>query len=164
MSQPVSEPVWLTLARGFIGTREIKGPAHNPVITGWLAKLGAWWRDDETPWCGVFVAQVFDQIGMVIPRHWMRARDWLTWGRPLVSPILGCVVVFKRDGGGHVGFCVGQTPTGYLMILGGNQGDEVNLRAFSRGRVLGYRWPLGQPLAMAALPVLTAQPVSESEA
>jgi hypothetical protein len=35
---------------------------------------------------------------------------------------------------------------GDLLILGGNQGDAVNIRAFPRGRVLAYRWPPGREL------------------
>ena len=75
----------------------------------------------------------------------------------------GCVVVFSRDGGGHVGFVVGLQQNGDLMVLGGNQSDAVNIRAFSRSRVSGYRWPVNEPKDTRSLPITTA-PHSVSEA
>lgn len=36
-----------------------------------------------------------------------------------------------------------------LLVLGGNQGDAVNVRSFPRERVIGYRWPPGQALPTA---------------
>jgi hypothetical protein len=41
---------------------------------------------------------------------------------------------------------VGEDAAGNLLILGGNQGDAVNVRAFPRARVLAYRWPPGRDL------------------
>lgn len=32
----MTAPRWLTIARSYIGVREIKGPKHNPTIMGWL--------------------------------------------------------------------------------------------------------------------------------
>jgi len=43
-------------ARKYIGLAEVPGKNHNPMILNWLHELKAWWKDDETPWCGVFVA------------------------------------------------------------------------------------------------------------
>ena len=49
-------------------------------------------------------------------------QSYLSWGEKLDRPVLGCVVVFTRDGGGHVGFVVGKSTSGNLLVLGGNQG------------------------------------------
>jgi hypothetical protein len=51
-------------------------------------------------------------------------------------------------------------------VLGGNQGDAVSISPFSRGRVLGYRWPENEALPDAApLPVLAhGGAVSQNEA
>ena len=94
----------------FKGVTEIPGPRHNSKILGWLQKLRAWWADDETPWCGVFVAHCMQESGLPLPRFWMRATDWLNWGAKLAAPVAGCVVVFQRPGGGHVGFVTGPFP------------------------------------------------------
>lgn len=156
---------WVEIARKYIGTREAKGAAHNPVIVRWLTQLGAWWRDDETPWCGTFVAAVMREAGIEPPRAWYRAKGWLDWGVSFATPAVGMVVVFERTGGGHVGLVVGKTPAGYLLVLGGNQGDEVNVRAFDPARVIGYRWPAGQAMPqLGQLPVLASAKLSVSEA
>ncbi len=52
MSVP-ADPPWLAHARTLIGTREIPGSKHSPVIMGWIRKLGAKVlgiavKDDET--------------------------------------------------------------------------------------------------------------------
>lgn len=135
------EPAWLVEARLHIGVKEIKGSVHNSVIAEWLNRLKAWWADDETPWCGVFAAHCMRTAGFAIPRYWMRAKAWLDWGCRINKPAHGCVVVFDRIGGGHVGFVVGSDRCGNLMVLGGNQGDAVSIKPFPRERVVGYRWP-----------------------
>ena len=64
----------------------------------------------------------------------------LNTGTRLDKPAYGCVVVFDRAGGGHVGFVVGKDKQGNLMVLGGNQGDAVNIKPFATSRVAGYVW------------------------
>ena len=155
---------WIEEAQRNIGVREIKGPRHNAIILRWLDKLKAWWHDDETPWCGVFVAHCIQSAGLPMPRYWMRASDWLNWGRPLSGPMFGCVAVFTRKGGGHVGFVVGKDKLGNLLILGGNQGDAVNVKAFPVSRVSGFRFPHGVAITAAALPVSNGVELSTSEA
>jgi uncharacterized protein (TIGR02594 family) len=151
----MTEPKWLTAARAYIGTAEIPGKETSPVIRKWLIKLNAWWADDETPWCGAFVGAVMAEVGIERPKHWYRAKGWLEWGVPSPLPSLGCIVVFDRAGGGHVGFVIGVDRLGRLMVLGGNQGNRVSVVPFERSRVLGYRVPKGQPLAqLAVLPVV----------
>jgi uncharacterized protein (TIGR02594 family) len=161
----VKDPEWLAYARKFLDLREIPGSQHNPVILDWLMKLRAWWRDDETPWCGVYVAHCMATFGIPLPQYWMRARDWLNWGTKLEFPTIGCVVVFSRDKGGHVGFVVGRSIDGHLMVLGGNQGNRVSIAPIDNSRVLGYRWPLQKVLAIVTLPIVTSDgKISSNEA
>lgn len=148
------EPRWLTVARGYIGVKEIPGVENSPIIVRWLQKLRSAWIDDATPWCGTFVATCFAESGIPIAKHWYRARDWLNWGVTLNSPTVGCVVVYARTGGGHVGFVVGQDQAGNLQTLGGNQGDQVSIRPFPVSRVLGYRWPEKEVLSLVILPLV----------
>jgi hypothetical protein len=81
-------------------------------------------------------------------------------------PVRGCVVVFARGAAsGHVAFVDGRHPTrNYLMCMGGNQADAVNVAAFDYERVLGYRWPSGEPLPdlLAQLPLIDDAGVSVS--
>jgi len=138
-----AERPWVAAARKDIGLRELPGAPTAPKIAGWLAGLGAWWRDDETPWCGVAVAAWMKAAGFEPPKHWYRAQAWAAWGEELDRPVQGCVAVFKRKGGGHVGFLVGEDAGGRLLVLGGNQGNTVSIAAFPRDRAIAYRWPPG---------------------
>ncbi len=156
--------VWLNVARRHLGVAETPGKDTTPAIRRWLIELGAWWADDETPWCGVFCASVMRECGMPVPKAWYRAKAWLLWGIPIDEPVEGCIVVFGREGGGHVGFVVGRDHRGNLMVLGGNQGNRVSIAPFNPSRVLGYRWPEGsfqrKPLATLA----STGPLSTNEA
>lgn len=157
-------PLWLAVARQYDGTKEWSGPATSPTILRWLTQLGAWWRDDETPWCGVFVGAVLKESGYDVPKTYFRAKSWASWGQPLANPAVGGVAVFEREGGGHVAFIVGKTPAGQLLCLGGNQSNQVCVRAFDPARVVALRWPATEPLPQPGpLPVQGAD-LSRSEA
>lgn len=136
--QPLS---WIEEAKKHIGLSEIVGKQHNPTIINWLIQLNAWWRDDETPWCGTFVAHCLKETNRKLPKHWYRAKAYVHYGTPLKQPAYGCIVVFERQGGGHVGFVVGRDKEGHLMVLGGNQGNQVSIAKFPRNRVIAYVWP-----------------------
>ena len=57
---------------------------------------------------------------------------------PPEKPVVGCIAVFTRESGGHVGFHLGETKTS-IRLLGGNQSDEVSESPQNRSRLLGYR-------------------------
>lgn len=141
------KPSWLKTAETHKGLTEVRGPKHNNVIVGWLEKLGAWWRDDETPWCGVFVAHCMASAGLPYPTFYMRAKAWSEYGsllrRDRLAP--GAILVFDRAGGGHVGFYVGED-AGHYFVLGGNQGNAVSVMKLGKTRLLASRWPKGEPV------------------
>lgn len=142
---PFTDPPWLTFARTYIGTQEIAGNRHNPHVVAWWKEIGApWFEDDETPWCAGFVGAMLEKAGIRSSRS-AAARSYEGWGRALAEPAFGCVAVFARAGGGHVGFVAGRDRAGNLMILGGNQSNAVNIKPFGRDRLLGYRWPASLP-------------------
>lgn len=155
-------PAWLDAARADLGVRELPGAPTAPRIAQWLQRLGAWWRDDETPWCGTACAAWMRAAGITPPAAWYRARAWAEWGAPLSEPILGCIVVFERQGGGHVGIVAGVDTVGRLLVLGGNQGDRVSIAPFDRARVVAYRWPLGVPMDAVRPPITTAAGASSA--
>jgi uncharacterized protein (TIGR02594 family) len=162
----MKDPDWIKIAKGYIGIREMPGVATAPVIQKWLLGLKAWWKDDETPWCGVFVAQCFRESGMPVPKNWFRALGWLDWGVPINQPMYGCVVIYSRKGGGHVGFAVGVDDRGRILTLGGNQGDRVSVAPIEASRAVGFRWPAAVPMGTADLPLLASAgvPTSNNEA
>lgn len=138
---------WVEHGKKFIGTKEIKGSGTNSTIAKWLLRLKAWWSDDETPWCGVFVAECLKEAGRDIPKSWFRAKayhidnDGTYYGTRLNAPAYGCIAVMSRSGGGHVGFVVGKDAQGRVLVLGGNQGDAVSIAAFPMNRVTAWIWP-----------------------
>lgn len=131
-------------------------------------KDGAWiWKsgggdDSAVPWCGAFVARCIAEAGLPYAKQWYRAKAWATWGEPLAYAVLGCIVVFERQGGGHVGFVVGRDPRGRLMVLGGNQGDRVSIVPFDPTRVIALRWPAGD-FERLPLPVIQTSAASSSQ-
>jgi len=174
MASPVAPP-WLSLARSFIGTRETVGPKHSPIIMGWIKEVGAkvlgvQVNDDETPWCGTFMALLMKRMGLTAPLIAVRAASWGragNWGRELLAPRLGCILVFTRDGGGHVGLYLGEDDTHY-HVLGGNQSNSVSIMKLAKGRLAdgGMRWPKGPELPPAQIVRLkpNGAPASGNEA
>lgn len=152
-----------------VGLHEIKGPKHNAEILKWLEHLGAWWKDDETPWCGVFVAWCLKSAGIKYPKMWMQALAYLEGGAKLNKPCYGCVAIKKRKGGGHVCFVVGRDKkTGKLVCLGGNQSDQVCLALYDQSDFEQFRWygktstPLPIRYELPEYSGVTAQKVSEA--
>lgn len=160
----MSEQPWIALARRLTGISEMKGPQHHPeILQMWRDIKRGGIKDDETPWCAAFVGAMLERAGIRSSRF-ESAKSYLDWGQHLSLPVPGCIVVFTRQGGGHVGFAVGRDKAGNLLVLGGNQSDAVNIRAFPVSRVTGYRWPEGVPVPSDPLPVLSAAQLSEREA
>jgi len=159
----VDQP-WVAFARKLVGTTEVHGPKHNPeILQMWRDIKRGGINDDETPWCAAFVGAMLERAGIRSSRF-ESARSYLDWGQRLALPVPGCIVVFTRQGGGHVGFAVGRDTAGNLLILGGNQSDAVNIKAFPVSRVAGYRWPAGEPVVAESLAVMRGLQLSESEA
>lgn len=159
------ESAWVEEARKHLGLKEIPGEQNAPKILQWwrAIKRGGIKRD-EVPWCAAFVGGCLEAAGIVSSRY-ESAKSYLAWGQQLAAPEYGCIAVFERAGGGHVGFVVGQDKTGRLMVLGGNQRDMVCILPFDRSRVAGYRWPSAIPLPDEALPQFaSAQASSQEEA
>ncbi len=154
---------WLQQARQLDGLREVKGAEHSPeILQMWKDIRRGGIKDDETPWCAAFAGAMLERSGIQSSRF-ESAKSYLQWGDPLPGPVYGCIVVFTREGGGHVGFVVGWDEQGRLLVLGGNQGDAVNVKAFTQDRVSGYRWPSGYPLPSDPMPVLAAGELSTRE-
>ena len=139
-----AELSWITVAKGELGVHEIRGRKHNDRILEYHSKTSYHAEKDEISWCASFVNWVFSECG-IKGTNSASARSWIRWGKKLDKPIYGCVVIFwrgKKDGWkGHVGFYLGHNRNGDLIVLGGNQNDQVSIKAYSEERVLCYVWP-----------------------
>lgn len=160
-----SDVPWVNMARSQIGLREIPGPKHNPkILEYWQAAKAAWFKDDETPWCGGFMAWVMVKCAIVPPAEAPRAISWATWGKEC-APQLGAVGVKKRTGGNHVFLIVGITSDRkYYKALGGNQGNMVSIIDIKVEEVTAIRWPSNMPLLNIALPIMPHGTTGASEA
>lgn len=158
----MTEPRWVTRARQDLGQRESLGANDSPRIREILKRFSWQWLTGQ-PWCGSILADWMTDCGITPPKNAFRARAWLDWGEEIDGPAVGVVVVFEREGGGHVGIVVGKDARGRLLVIGGNQSNAVTIAPFDMVRVLGYRLPLGE-LATAAqpLPVLASAGASST--
>ena len=144
-ADPLDLP-WLQEAQRAIGVTEVTGPGSNPLIIGWARRLRIDYRHDEISWCGLFVAHCLRAAlpAETLPANPLGARTWQHFGSACPVPQPGAVMVFWRvarsDWRGHVGFYVGEDASAY-HILGGNQGDAVNVKRFAKSRFLAARWP-----------------------
>lgn len=81
----MTELPWMAEARRHLGLREIVGAKHNPIIQSWLKEMGnfpnaakAWYAEDETPWCGLFVGYCLGKSGApssrigIVQRHGLK--------------------------------------------------------------------------------------------
>lgn len=135
-------PAMLYAALQYYGVKEAPGPQDNAIILQWAKLLGGdvakLYRHDSIPWCGLFIAHVAKSAGETPPPSPLWARAWAAFGRKSGKAGLGDVLVFVRQGGGHVGLYVGEDASRYY-VLGGNQGDAVSIVPIDKSRCIAVR-------------------------
>lgn len=140
-----SGPKMIVEALKLFGTMEKPGSANNPIIVAWAKEVGGEVADvykaDSIPWCGLFMAVVAKRAGKELPRHPLWALSWSAFGAKTGAPALGDVLVFSRNGGGHVGLYVGEDASAF-HVLGGNQSDRVCITRIAKARLYAARRPL----------------------
>lgn len=143
-------PQTTVAAIGLLGTKEIAGRAHSPVIMAMAAEVGltgAQYPDDETAWCGLAAAVIakrankdFTPVGNVLG-----SRNWLKFGEAADVPSLGDFMVFwrgSRDGWqGHIAQYIAEDDEAY-HVAGGNQSNAFNIMRLAKNRLLGARRPV----------------------
>ncbi len=145
---------WITEGEKVLGLHEIR---NIEALSRWLRTDGkTLGNPSKMPWCGDFVDTALwralpreprpDALG--VNPYW--ARNWTLLGVSC-KPVLGCIAVFKRGVGGHVGFLVGEDAT-HFLVLGGNQGNSVSRAWIAKNRLLATRWPATYPNPNTPLP------------
>jgi uncharacterized protein (TIGR02594 family) len=152
-TQPSDAPPWMAIARAELGVHEAPGADNNARIQEYFSatSMGPH-TPDSVPWCAAYVGFCLKVAG-IEPSGSAAARSYLDWGVPLLSPRVGCIIVFSRPpnpASGHVGF-VASLPTSDrvdvsqgVYVLGGNQGDRVCIAPYPVSRIIGWRWPSEQ--------------------
>ena len=178
---PVTAPVWLGVAVGYEGQREIKGPKTATFISTFLQRLKSTWKDDETAWCGTFIAGVLDETNtrfkrtgtMLLrwPAAWYRA---LAYADPMYGTHLkpeqyrpGAICAKTRKGGGHVFFYLGESAT-HIYGIGGNTSDCVKCAWYPKSEISAVVWPQGSVMSnadkdMRVFMNVNGKPIAERE-
>jgi uncharacterized protein (TIGR02594 family) len=154
----MSEPSWLLTMRAMTGLTETPGSADNPKILGMrdaiaaaypdMAAYCATYQHDSTAWCGLAAAYCMTEAGIRPPWGptdtdrflWAQSFDDPSFATIIEQPRPGCVVVMKREGGGHVSFWERTEGSNYVC-RGGNQSDMVNESKYAISSVISLVWP-----------------------
>lgn len=126
------------------GLAETLGTPSNPEIMHMAQETGVSgsYPNDDTAWCGLAMGAWVTRAGLKPPPGFLSARNWLHFGDAVTVPEVGDTVVFWRDsptsGLGHVAIFLKER-SGWLYVLGGNQGNQVCIAPYLKSRVLGYR-------------------------
>jgi len=162
-------PRMLREALAEYGTLETPGAANNPRIIAWAKEVGGKVADvykaDSIPWCGLFMAVIAKRADKPLPANPLWALSWSAWGKPADKPMLGDVLVFTRNGGGHVGLYVGEDADAF-HVLGGNQSDRVCITRIARSRLYGARrlYAVARPRNVRVIRIGASGPLSKNEA
>ena len=164
-------PQILVQAMALIGTKEIVGTINSKTIMGWAKEIGIEkiYVNDEIAWCGLFMSYVCHKAKVeagITPKEGLWALNWNKFGTVQKVAMLGDILTFKRNGGGHVGIYVGEDDTCY-HVLGGNQSNMVNITRIEKTRCAGIRrtpWKIAQPDSVRAVAVNSSGFISKNEA
>lgn len=139
-------PLTIQQAMRFYGVQEVVGKGSNKTIMDWRDELNlagikiAGYSDDDIPWCGLFAAIVTHRAGKPVVKDPLWALNWAKFGTKADKASLGDVLVFKRNGGGHVGFYIAEDAQCY-HVLGGNQSNKVCITRIEKARCVAARRP-----------------------
>ena len=160
-------PRHLLKAVELYGTTETVGRMNNPVIMGWAKEVGLEnvYTADSIPWCGLYTAVVMHRANRPVVKDPLWALNWNKFGVQVSSPMLGDVLTFSRNGGGHVGIYVGEDATAF-HVLGGNQGDKVSIVRIAKNRLSQARRPeyISQPVNIRKITLAASGSLSTNEA
>lgn len=154
------------------GVLEVPGTSNNKKIINWAAEVGGnvddVYKADSIPWCGLFMAVVAKRAGKQVPKDPLWALNWGTFGTKVEKDqaMLGDVLVFVRNGGGHVGIYVGESKDTF-HVLGGNTSDAVKIAEISKSRLYAVRRPIysiAQPNNVRKIFISASGEISSNEA
>lgn len=88
------------------------------------------------PWCAGFISYCAKKSGVKIP-YTLRAKDFLKLGKKVNNPLVGDLIVFTRQGGGHVGIVEKVTKDTVTTIEGnlGNYPSKVKRVNYKRNHI-----------------------------
>lgn len=157
-STPPAElmPPWMTEMHRRMGLHETR---DNAELSLWL-RIGKYLGNPaKLPWCGDAIETCIVKTlpDEPVPNNPFWAQAWKDFGRA-VEPIVGSIGVIRWSASsGHVGI-VADATSSRILLLGGNQSNEINLTWFARSAFIAFRWP--RTVVVKSYPRLTAAGVS----
>lgn len=125
------------------GLSEVAGSQSNPEILDFFRELGYDWVNDDstTSWCSAMLSYYAKKCGYEYHTK-LDARGWLKMPIKVLKPTIGDIVILWRNNPtgweGHIGLFISWT-IDRVYILGGNQNNQINISAYNRDRILGFR-------------------------
>ena len=166
-------PKTVRIGLSLFGTTEVVGRGSNKTILDWRDTLNqsgvkiTGYSDDDIPWCGLFIAFVTFLRGSAaeVVEGPLWAQNWKHYGKPADKASLGDILVFVRNGGGHVGIYIGEDIDCY-HVLGGNQSNKVCITRIQKSRCIAVRRPpyRNQPETVKPYRLSATGTVSKNEA
>lgn len=123
-----------------LGTKAWQETGSNPNIKALWDEIGYDGSKfaDQTAWCAVFASAVLKRSGNKYLKT-ASSQAYKNYGKEVAhirDAKVGDLVVFYRKGKnsnmGHIGFYAGKYTDTHIMVLGGNQSDNLNIRSFKR--------------------------------
>jgi len=144
-----AKPGWLTKAESQKGISE-KEAKNYEIINGYFKSCGLKFGDGgiesptKTAWCAAFVSWCLKNSGNSALSSYdgVRAKSYADYGQSTKDgkPAYGAIAVCKTAYGHHVGIVVGRNGDS-IVLLGGNQGDQVKNSGFPLNTFIGFRFP-----------------------
>jgi len=125
----------ISVARSQIGQGELFGNNRGPAIRQYLNGR------EGLPWCAGFVSYCLREAGYELP-YTLRAKEFLKFGKRVKNPKPGDLIVFSRQGGGHIGIVSEVYPKDKIIItIEGNLGNypsKVKEVHYKLGRIKNF--------------------------
>lgn len=165
-------PRMIEHALHFFGIKEIPGSKSNPLIMNMAKELQVQniYTNDDISWCALFQSYICKIANKPMPYkayQVLRAASFTNWGNKVEKgdEKLGDILVFKRPGGHHVGMYIAESDKTFF-VLGGNQGNSVNIAEIAKGRLIACRrhYAVGPPASVKKYKMTASGVVSTNEA
>ncbi len=141
-------PPWMYEMHRRSGLHEVR---DNGTLAAWMRRYGKYLGNPANlPWCGDAVESCLAKVlpDEPLPGNPFWAQAWRTFGLDAGGPMIGSIGVIRwNERSGHVGFVAGVSGS-RINLLGGNQSNAINIRAFPAAKFIAFRWPRSFPKAI----------------
>ena len=122
-----AETTPLTIAQQEIGYGEIGGNNKGVYVRQYLNGR------EGLPWCAGFISYCLKKAGYNLP-YFLRAKSYLRIGKKVTIPQAGDLIIFSRQGGGHIEI-ISKVTKNNIWTIGGNVGSfSAKVREFKYNR------------------------------